>query len=91
MTNTFAAKEHHDGISFIGLFRAGEHGSWRKVEVNGETARFRTGMEARLAAHEALAAYMTGNYVSHRQKAEHRWEAGKLFRAGKRSVEVVKV
>jgi len=89
MTNTFAAKEHHDGISFIGLFRAGEHGSWRKVEVNGETARFRTGMEARLAAHEALAAYMTGNYTSARQKAEHIWSTGTLHRAGRKPVEVV--
>lgn len=88
--NDIGVRPFHDGISWVSDFRAADHGEWKPVKVNGERARFRSDMEARLGAHEALLAYQRGRYTSERAKAEHRWEAGKLFRAGKRPVEVVK-
>ncbi|WP_349366760.1 MAG: hypothetical protein ABL311_04530 [Nitratireductor rhodophyticola] len=88
--NAFDARARRNGFFWIGEFRAGEHGDYKPVMENGETKPFRSAREAREGAHAALIAYMNGNYVSERAKADHRWEAGKLFRAGKRPVEVVK-
>lgn len=89
--NCFATRAKRSGMDWIGQFRAGEHGAWQTVCRKGEPQHFPDARTAKIAAQAALIAYMNGNYVSARAKAEHEWSAGTIHRAGKRPVEVVKI
>jgi hypothetical protein len=85
--NHFDARAVFDGTHWIGEFRPAHKADYEAVQDCGEVMKFARRWEAQIAADAALRAVLNRHYVSYRAQVEHDWQAGTIFRDG-RKIEV---